>query len=70
MRFMVCGCAALFAACVSAPPPDNPTASPRAEQRNEARGLEQAEAQCAQQGKHAEASRVDGETIYNCVSRD
>jgi putative hemolysin len=70
MRFVVCSCAALFAACVSAPPPDNPTASARAEQRSEARGLEQAEAECAKQGKHAEASRVDGETIYNCVSRD
>ncbi|HSY04645.1 MAG TPA: hypothetical protein VK803_01795 [Steroidobacteraceae bacterium] len=69
MRFMVCGCAALVAACVTGPPPlDNPTASPRAQQRGEARALEQAEAECATQGKHAEARRADGETIYECVS--
>jgi hypothetical protein len=49
------------------PPVDNPTASPRSEQRGEARGLEQAEAECAGQGKHAEAQRVEGETIYQCV---
>jgi hypothetical protein len=33
----------------------------------EARALEQAEADCARQGKHAESNRVEGETIYDCV---
>jgi len=33
----------------------------------EARALEQAEADCARQGKHAESKRVEGETIYDCV---
>jgi hypothetical protein len=58
----------LVVGCVMGPPPlDNPTASPRAEQRNEARALEQAEADCAAQGKHAEAQRSEGETLYHCV---
>lgn len=70
VRFMVWGCAAFVAACVSGPPLDNPTASPRAQQRGEVRALEQAEAECATQGKHAEARRADGETIYECVSTD
>jgi len=33
----------------------------------EARALEQAEADCARQGKHAVSKRVEGETIYDCV---
>jgi hypothetical protein len=60
-------CAVVTAGCMGGPPLDNPTASPRAEQRGEARALEQAESECASQGKHAEAQRVDGETVYNCV---
>jgi hypothetical protein len=52
---------------MSGPPLDNPTASPRAEQRGEARALEEAESECASQGKHAEAQRVEGETVYKCV---
>ena len=60
-------CAALIGGCTLAPPaPDNPTASPRAEQRSEARALEQAEAECAAQGKHAVAERSEGETLYHC----
>jgi hypothetical protein len=60
-------CAVVTAGCMGGPPVDNPTASPRAEQRGEARGLEQAESECARKGKHAEAQRVEGETVYNCV---
>jgi len=33
----------------------------------EAQALEQAEADCARQGKHAESERVEGETVYDCV---
>jgi hypothetical protein len=58
----------LMLGCVMGPPPlDNPTASPRAEQRSEARALEQAEAECAAQGKHVEVERSEGETLYHCV---
>jgi hypothetical protein len=32
----------------------------------EARALEQAESDCARQGKHAVSQRVEGETIYHC----
>jgi hypothetical protein len=36
----------------------------------EARALEQAEADCARQGKHAVSQRVEGETIYDCAASD
>jgi len=61
-------CAALMAGCVMGPPAaDNPTAGPRSERRSEARALEQAEADCAAQGKHAVAERSEGETLYHCA---
>lgn len=62
--------AGALAACSGSPPVDNPSAPgafrPAAEQRSEARALELAEADCVKQGKHAEASRVDGDTVYTC----
>jgi hypothetical protein len=65
---LLLACIALIGGCALAPPaPDNPTASPRAEQRSEARALERAEAECAAQGKHAVAERSEGETLYHCV---
>jgi hypothetical protein len=33
----------------------------------EARALEQAEADCARQGKHAISQRAEGETLYDCA---
>ena len=33
----------------------------------EARALEQAEADCARQGKHAVSQRAEGETVYDCA---
>ena len=61
-------CVVFAGGCAIAPPAvDNPTASPRAEQRSEARALEQAEAECARQGKHAVAERSEGETLYHCA---
>jgi hypothetical protein len=67
-KVLLAACAALAAGCAMGPPaPDNPTASPRAEQRNEARALEKAEAECAAQGKHAVAERHEGETFYHCA---
>jgi hypothetical protein len=68
IRLLLSGWAALAAGCVMGPPPpDNPTASPRSEQRSEARALEQAEAECAARGKHAVAERSEGETLYHCA---
>ena len=68
MRLLMAGFALLVVGCVMGPPPlDNPTASPGGERRSEARALEQAEAECAAQGKHAEAERAEGETLYHCV---
>ena len=73
MKWVTAVSVALVAACASAPPMDNPSAPatmrPGGEQRMEARELEQAEADCASQGKRAEAKRVEGETVYDCVER-
>jgi hypothetical protein len=67
MKALILACATLIVGCtLNGPAPDNPTASPRAEQRGETRALEQAEADCAAQGKHAVAERSEGETLYHC----
>lgn len=68
IELLLSGWAALTGGCVTgAPPLDNPTSSPRAQRRSEARALEQAEAECAAQGKHAVAERTEGETLYHCA---
>jgi hypothetical protein len=71
---MALGVVGILTACTNSPPVDNPSAPgsfrPATEQRNEARALEVAEADCAKQGKHAEASRVEGDTVYTCVPHD
>lgn len=64
----------LVAACANAPPVDNPSA-PGAfrapvDERREARALEQAEADCARQGKRAVATRDEGETLFHCEDRN
>jgi hypothetical protein len=66
MRVIILSCAIGIVGCVNAPAPDNPAAPARAQQRIEARELEQAEAVCAQQGKRAVATRAEGETFYAC----
>ena len=63
--------AAVLAACAGSPQlayesaPDEMTQS-NAVDSGEARALEQAEADCARQGKHAVSKRVEGQTIYDC----
>jgi len=73
MKWVTTTSLALVGACSTAPPMDYPSAPatmrPGGEQRVEARELEQAEADCASQGKRAEAKRVEGETVYDCVDR-
>jgi hypothetical protein len=74
MRWTAVVCTTLIAACANSPPPvDNPSApgSFRApvDERREARALEEAEADCAKQGKHAVARRAEGETLYDCVDK-
>jgi hypothetical protein len=64
--------ATFLAACSNAPPVDNPSAPrpPRsdAEQKIEARSLEQEQARCAKEGKTAVATRVENSTLYSCVA--
>jgi hypothetical protein len=71
MKWMVLGYAGLVVACANSPPVDNRSSpgagQPAADERREARALERAESDCASQGKHAEASRVEGQTVYTCV---
>ena len=58
--------------CATGPPADNPSAPrpPRsdAQQKIEARELEQAQAKCAQEGKTAVASRVENSTVFTCMA--
>ena len=67
-RVLLAGFTLLVVGCVMGPPAlENPTSSPRAQERGEARALEQAERACAAQGKHAVAERSEGETLYHCA---
>ena len=70
MKWIVLGCAALIAGCANSPAaysPSAPGTGQRAvDDRREARALEEAEANCSKQGKHAVAKRVEGETVYDC----
>ena len=64
--------AAVLAACAAGPQlayesdPD-PMNQSNTVDSGEARALEQAEADCARQGKHAVSQRVEGETVYDCA---
>jgi hypothetical protein len=73
MRWSAAVYATLIAGCAIAPPMDNPSApgagQPAVDEKREAHALEQAEAECASKGKHAEAKRVEGVTVYSCVER-
>lgn len=70
MKWMVLVCAAVITACTYAPVVQNPTDSavmaPDAAGAAETRRLEQSESDCARQGKHAQADRVEGRTVYTC----
>ena len=63
----------VLTACAGSPqlayesaPPDQMTDSSSVDS-GEARALEQAETDCARQGKHAISQRVEGETLYDCT---
>ena len=72
MKWLPFFCLAALAACAAAPQlayesaPDEMNQS-SAVDSGEARALEQAEADCARQGKHAVTQRVEGQTIYDCA---
>lgn len=70
MKWTLWAAVACTAGCVNSPPVENPSAPAEfrssTEEAYEARQLEQAEADCASQGKHAESQRIEGETIYSC----
>ena len=67
--------AAIVAGCAGGPQIGYESATDATQQANaadsnEARALEQAETDCARQGKHAVSQRVEGETIYACADSD
>ena len=69
--FCLVALAVVLAACAGSPQLAYESAPDEMNESNvvdsgEARALEQAEADCARQGKHAESQRVEGETIYQC----
>jgi hypothetical protein len=73
MRWIFLACVTLVAACANSPPMDN-RSSPGAgqsavDERRESRALELAESDCASRGEHADAGRLDGQTVYNCVGQ-
>ncbi|HVN45063.1 MAG TPA: hypothetical protein VMT66_07400 [Steroidobacteraceae bacterium] len=72
MKTMVLAGLTLLVACAGGPPAAyNPSAPgamrPDVDERREARALEQAESDCAKQGKHAVSERVEGEMVYDCA---
>jgi hypothetical protein len=70
-RIAMMASVAFLIGCAGDPPLDNPSAPgamrPDLDQTREARALEQAESECAKQGKHAVSQRVEGETVYGCA---
>ena len=75
MRMVTSLCLAVVAACAGEPQIAYESAPPAMQQTEavdpgEAQALEQAEAECARQGKHAVARRDEGETIYDCQDSD
>lgn len=73
MKWTVLACATLVAGCADFLPTDNRSfpgaGQPAVDERREARALELAETNCVSQGKDAEAGRLEGQTVYNCVKR-
>lgn len=73
MNWTAVACIALIAGCANSPAPENESAPgagrPGVDERREARALEQAESDCAGQGKRAVARREEGETFYDCVDK-
>jgi len=71
MKWIPLLCITVLAACTGGPQIAYESAPDAMQQANavdsgEARALEQAEADCARQGKHAVSQRSEGETIYDC----
>jgi len=70
-RWMPFLCAVALAACAGGPQIGYESAPDAMQQANaadrgEAQALEQAEADCARQGKHAVSQRSEDEAIYDC----
>jgi hypothetical protein len=75
VRWTLLVCAAVVTGCAGGPQiayesAPNAMHSGDAADPSEAQALEQAEADCTRQGKHAVSQRVEGETIYDCTDND
>jgi hypothetical protein len=73
MKWIVLGCATLVAGCANFPSMDDRSfpgaGQPAVDERRESRALELAESNCVSQGRHVDAGRVEGQTVYTCVER-
>ena len=74
MRWTILVCALLGVGCAGGPQIGYESAPDAMQEGDaadpgEAQALEQAEADCARQGKHAEAQRVEGEAVYDCTDQ-
>jgi hypothetical protein len=75
MKVIMSLCLTAVAACAGGPQlayqsAPEPMQQGDAVDPGEAQALEQAESECARQGKHAVARRVEGETFYDCETSD
>jgi hypothetical protein len=72
VKWAVLVCAMVCAGCAGGPQIGYESAPDAMQQGDaaepgEAQALEQAESDCARQGKHAESKRIEGETVYDCA---
>ena len=75
MKSMLWVCVIVLTGCAGGPQiayesASDPMQMGDAPDQGEAQALEQAESDCARQGKHAESQRIEGETLYTCADND
>ena len=75
MKLIPLVCAFVVMGCAGAPQIGYESAPDAMQQGDaadpgEAQALEQADADCARQGKHAVSQRVEGDTIYGCADNN
>ncbi len=73
MRWIFLCALTLVVGCANFPPTDNRSfagaGQSAVDEWRESRALEQAESNCTSEGRHADAGRVEGQTVYECIQR-